>query len=196
MALPALAAVTLLAAFAPLAPMPAQAHEDCPHFDLDDLRGSLDDVAIVVIGEMTTEAGSPAIAAEAYLKGAAAPPTLVLLDRPSECERAALPAAGARVLAALRLESGGYQWPVPAALFVLADGLAATAGESPVSLPEEELIARIRGVSGQYVTLAADASEGASINWLGVVLPVTLAAAVILGVALALLRIWHRIEPE
>ncbi len=175
---------------------PARAHDDCSHFDLADLRGSLDDADVVVVGELGSEAGLPAIAAELYLKGSAVRPILVLLDHASGCARAELPPEGARVLAALRLESGGYQWPVPAALFVFADGRAVNGGAAPVSLPEDDLIARIRGVSGQYVVLATDASGGVSINWLGVVLPVTLAAALILGVALVLLRIWHRIEPE
>ena len=65
-----------------------------------------------------------------------------------------------------------------------------------MSLTEDDLVSRIREVSGQYAVLATDPSEGASVNWLGVVLPVALAAALILGIALVLLRIWHRIEPE
>lgn len=140
-----------------------------------------------------TEAGGPAIAPEAYLKGPAIAGALPLTDRPTDCDRAVLPAEGARVLAALRREGSAFQWPVPATLFVVTDGVATNGA---VSLPEDDLVTRIREVSGQYAVLATDASEGASIDWLRVVLPVTLAAIVILAIALVLLRIWHRIDPE
>ena len=174
----------------------ARAHDDCPHFDLDDLFASVEDVDVIVIGQLGTEAGSPVIDPEAYLKGPAIAEMLPLSGRPTECDRAVLPAEGARVLVALRREGGGFQWPVPAALFVLDDGVAANGGDNPVSLSEDDLVTRIREVSAQYAVLATDESEGASIDWLRVVLPVTLAAIVILAIALVLLRIWHRIDPE
>ena len=153
---------------------------------------------MVVVGEVAALEGAPAIAPEAYLKGAAVsgPLPLAAAETGSGCARAVPPPAGTRVVAALRREGGGFQWPVPAALFVVADGVATNGGEPPVSLPEDELVARIRAVSGQYAVLATEPSEGASVNWLGVVLPVSLAAALILAIALVLLRIWHRIEPE
>ena len=171
----------------------ARAQDDCPHFDLDDLFGSVEHADVIVIGELVTEAGAPAIAPEAYLKGSAIAGALPLSDRPTGCERAVLPAEGARVLAALRREGSAFQWPVPAALFVVTDGVATNGA---VSLSEDDLVTRIREVSGQYAVLATDESEGASIDWLRVVLPVTLAAIVILAIALVLLRIWHRIDPE
>ncbi|MCY3603797.1 MAG: hypothetical protein OXH12_12045 [Chloroflexi bacterium] len=174
----------------------ARAHDDCPHFDLDDLFASIEDVDVIVVGELVTEAGAPAIAPEAYLKGPAIAEALPLSDRPTDCDRAALPAEGARVLAALRREGGGFQWPVPAALFVIEEGVATNGDDAPVSLSEDDLVTRIREISGQYAVLATDESEGASIDWLRVVLPVTLAAIVILAIALVLLRIWHRIDPE
>ncbi len=175
---------------------PALAHDDCPHFDLDDLRASVEDADVIVVGELVTLDGAPAVDPEVYLKGSAVTQTLVLAGEASECEEAELPPAGARVVVALRREAGGFQWPVPAALFVVEDGIATNGAEPAASLPEEELVSRIREVSGQYAVLAVDPSEGASVNWLGVVLPVALAAAIILGIALVLLRIWHRIEPE
>ena len=174
----------------------ARAHDDCPHFDLDDLFASIEDVDVIVVGELVTEAGAPAIAPEAYLKGPAIAEALPLSDSPTDCDRAALPAEGARVLAALRREGGGFQWPVPAALFVIEEGVATNGDDAPVSLSEDDLVTRIREISGQYAVLATDESEGASIDWLRVVLPVTLAAIVILAIALVLLRIWHRIDPE
>lgn len=191
-----LAALLALAALASLAGGTANAHEDCPHFDLDDLFASVEDVDVIVVGELVTVAGAPAIAPEAYLKGPAIAEALPLSDRPTECDRAVLPVEGSRVLAALRREGGGFQWPVPAALFVVEDGVATNGGDNPASLSEDDLVTRIREVSGQYAVLATDASEGASIDWLRVVLPVTIAAIVILAIALVLLRIWHRIDPE
>ncbi len=173
----------------------ARAHEDCPHFDLDDLRVALEDFDVVVVGEVATVVGTPAIEPEVYLKGSAVTGALAL-DDTSECEGADLPAAGTRVVVALRREAGAFQWPVPAALFVVEGGTATNGADPPVSLTEDDLVSRIRQVSGQYAVLATDPSEGASVNWLGVVLPVALAAALILGIALVLLRIWHRIEPE
>lgn len=191
-----LALGTLASLLSPGSGQAARAHEDCPHFDLDDLFASVEDVDVIVVGELVTEAGAPAIAPEAYLKGPAIAEALPLSDRPTDCDRAALPAEGARVLAALRREGGGFQWPVPAALFVIEEGVATNGGDAPVSLSEDDLVTRIREVSGQYAVLATDVSEGASIDWLRVVLPVTLAAIVILAIALVLLRIWHRIDPE
>ncbi|MDE2933277.1 MAG: hypothetical protein OXS47_05335 [Chloroflexota bacterium] len=191
-----LALGTLALLLSPGAGQTASAHDDCPHFDLDDLFASVEDVDVIVVGELVTEAGAPAIAPEAYLKGPAIAETLPLSDRPTDCDRAALPVEGARVLAALRREGGAFHWPVPAALFVIEEGVATNGGDAAVSLSEDDLVTRIREVSGQYAVLATDVSEGASIDWLRVVLPVTLAAIVILAIALVLLRIWHRIDPE
>lgn len=174
----------------------ARAHEDCPHFDLDDLWASVEDVDVIVVGEAVTVGGVWAVQPEAYLKGSALAQPLRLATAPSECARADLPPEGARVVVALRRDGGSFQWPVPAALFLVDDGTAVNAGDAPVSLPEDELVSRIREVTGQYAVLAADESEGASIDWLRVVLPVTLAAILILAIALVLLRIWHRIDPE
>ena len=185
----------MVAATVAVAGGPVQAHEDCPHFDLADLRASVDDMDVIVAGELVDEDGVPAIQPEVYLKGSAVTGPLPLAAT-SDCAQAGLPAAGSRVVVALRREGGGFQWPVPAALFAVEDGIATSGGDPPVSLPEDELVSRIREVSGQYAVLAADPSEGVSVNWLGVVLPVALAAAIILGIALVLLRIWHRIEPE
>jgi hypothetical protein len=174
----------------------ARAHEDCPHFDLDDLRASVDDVDVIVVGELVIVGSTPTVEPEAYLKGSAIAGPLVISNAPSECARAELPPEGGRVVVALRRDGRGFAWPVPAALFTVEGGTATNGGDAPVSLPEDELVSRIRGFSGQYAVLAGDASEGASIDWLRVVLPVTLAALVILGIALVLLRIWHRIDPE
>lgn len=174
---------------------PARAHDDCPHFDLDDLLASVEDVDVVVIGAVVTYDRAPAIDPEAYLRGAAVAGPLPLIDD-SGCDLAAVPAEGSRVVVALRREGRGFQWPIPEALFVVENGIATNGGNNPVELPEDELVSRIREVSGQYAVLASDPSEGASIDWARVVVPVALAAAIILAIALVLLRIWHRIEPE
>ena len=172
---------------------PTRAHDDCPHFDFGDLRLSVEDFDVIVVGQLTSAGETPAVDPEVYLRGSAVTQMLRLVDAPSECAKADLPPSGARVVVALRQEVGGFQWPVPAALFVVEGGVATNGDDPPSSLPEDELISRIREVSGQY---AVPASESGSIDWLRVVLPVVLAAIVILGIGLVLLRIWHRIEPE
>lgn len=173
-----------------------RAHEDCPHFNLDDIRRSVEDVDIIVIGVMATKDFIRVIEPEVYLRGSAMTRSLELIEKPSTCSRADLPSDGVRVLVGLRQDSGGFQWPTGDALFVVEDGMARVGGVHPVSLTENELVTLIREVSGQYAVVATDASQGVSINWLGVILPVCLSAMVILGIALFLLRIWHRIEPE
>ncbi|MBH77231.1 MAG: hypothetical protein CL897_03255 [Dehalococcoidia bacterium] len=174
----------------------ARAHEDCPHFKLEDMRRSVEDVDIIVIGVMASEGSMRVIQPEVYLRGSAVAGPLGLIDQPSICIPAEPPPDGGRVIVGLRRVEGGFQWPVSHALFVVEDGFARAGGDQGVSLTEEELVSRIREVSGQYAVVATHASQGASINWVGVILPVGLSAIVILSIALVLLRIWHRIEPE
>ncbi len=190
----AFAAILSLALVASQTAHAQEAEGVCPTFDLADLPLSLETVDVVVLGDLVDVDGTPAIAGEVFLKGSVRAHAVPLADGPAECPQAVLPAAGARVLAAVRQTPDGYLWPIPEALFVLTGGVA-TNGPA-VSLPEDDVISRIRDASGQYAVLATDPSEGVSIDWLRVVLPVVLAAAVILGISLVLLRIWHRIEPE
>ncbi len=175
----------------------ASPEADCAYFNLDDLRASVDDIDVIVVGEYVIVDGEVGVQPEAFLKGSAVSRHLPWSRAMTVCDTARAPDKGSRVIVALRREGSEFAWPVRTALFVVEGGIATGFGDdAPVALSEDELVSRIREVSGQYAVLATDASEGASIDWLRVVLPVTLAAIVILAIALVLLRIWHRIDPE
>lgn len=193
-AAPALAALALAVA---LAGGSARAQEQaCPRLDLADLRFSLAEFDVVVVGAVAERAGGVAILPEAWLKGAASADAIPLAAGDGrDCLSAPLPPAGARALAALRREGTGYAPPPASALFVISDGVAVNAASQPERLPEAELIARIRAVTGQYAVPAAAPAEGASLDWVRVVAPVAGAILAIFAVSLALMRLWHRIDP-
>ncbi len=170
----------------------------CQRFDLADVRLSIEGFDVIVVGALVNRAGSAAIAPEVYLKGPATARTLVLAAGAGEsggCPLADLPAPGARVLAALQWGVGGFAPPVASALFLIEDGVARSSASPPAVLPEADLVARIRAVTGQIAVPAADPSQGVSLDWRRVVLPVAGSALAIFVVALALMRIWHRIDP-
>ena len=98
------------------------------------------------------------------------------------------------MLAPLRQGPVGALHPDIHTVFVLEDGRAVhpNGGES---VGEAELFEAIRGVTNQFAIPAASDSEGASIDWLRVVLPVAGAALGILVAGLLLMGIWHRIDP-
>jgi hypothetical protein len=43
---------------------------------------------------------------------------------------------------------------------------------------------------------AANQSEGASLDWVRVVLPTTIVVLIVFGIGLVLMRTWHRIDPS
>ena len=192
----AAAALAALALAALLAAGSARAQGGCPRLDLADLRFSLADFDAVVVGEVAERADGAAILPEAWLKGAASAEAVPLAaGGGSGCPLAVMPPAGTRVLAALRRAGTGYEPPLASALFVIADGVAVNGASPPERLPEAGLTARIRAVTGQYAVPAATPAEGASLDWARVVAPVAGATLAILAVALALMRVWHRIDP-
>ena len=196
-AAPALAALTLAVALAALAVGNVRAQDDgCPRLDLTDLRFSLADFDAVVVGAVAERAGGVAILPEFWLKGAASAGAIPLaVGDGRDCPLAPLPPAGTRALAALRREGTGYAPPPASALFVIADGVAVSGASPPARLPEAELVARIRAVTGQYAVPAAAPAEGASLDWVRVVAPVAGAILAIFAVSLLLMRLWHRIDP-
>ena len=192
----AAAALAALALAALLAAGSTRAQGGCPRLDLADLRFSLADFDAVVVGEVAERADGAAILPEAWLKGAASAEAAALAAGGGNgCPLAAMPPAGTRVLAALRRAGTGYEPPLASALFVIADGVAVNGASPPERLPEAGLTARIRAVTGQYAVPAATPAEGASLDWARVVAPVAGATLAILAVALALMRVWHRIDP-
>ncbi len=195
-AAPALAALALTLAAA-LAGGSATAQDGpCPRLDLADLRFSLAEFDVVVVGEVAARADGLAILPEVWLKGAASAGAVPLATGDGgECPLAATPPAGARALAALRREGTGFAPPPASALFVIADGVAVNGADPPERLPEAELIARIRAATGQYAVPAAAPAEGASLDWARVAAPVGGALLAIFAVSLVLMRVWHRIDP-
>lgn len=193
----AAAALAALALAALLAAGSARAQGDeCPRLDLADLRFSLADFDAVVVGEVTERAGVAAILPEAWLKGAASAEAVPLAAGDGNgCPLAVMPPAGTRALAALRWGGTGYEPPLASALFVIADGVAVNGASPQERLPEAELTASIRAVTGQYAVPAATPAEGASLDWVRVAAPVAGATLAILAVSLALMRVWHRIDP-
>ena len=122
----------------------------------------------------------------------------ILLRSPnsvSSCPRAEL-ADGSRILAILRAGDRDLDWPWAWDVYLLKDGLATNAGANPVSLPEADLIRSIRDVTGQFAVPAKTADEGASIDWVGTVVPMTAALLVVFAISLVLMRAWHRIDPS
>ena len=196
-AAPAFAALTLAVALAVAASGSARAQDGgCPRLDLADLRFSLADFDAVVVGTVAERAGGVAILPEFWLKGAASAGAIPLAAGDGRgCPLAPPPPAGTRALAALRREGTGYAPPLASALFVIADGVAVNGASPPERLPEAELVARIRAVTGQYAVPAAAPAEGASLDWVRVVAPVAGAILAIFAISLVLMRVWHRIDP-
>ena len=171
----------------------ARAQTGCAAFDLDAIEEAIFDFDVIVVGELgrVPGGGGAAIAPEAYLRGPAVAADIPLAEASDPCERAELPDSGSRVVAALQEGPDGLEVPVLSALFVLEDGVAVG---SELTLPEGELIDRIRGATGQYAFPAGDEDEGASISWVTIV-SVGGAVLAIFAVGLVLMRIWHRIDP-
>ena len=152
---------------------------------------------LIVLGTVTSVAAEEArITPAAYLKGPAQAGDLVLKAPPaSECPLATL-AAGTRVLALVSSVNGTLQWPDAHYLYVLSSGNAATGGPSPDTVTEADLLQQVRSLTNQYAVPATTGDDGASLDWVKTVVPVTLALLVVFGIGLYLMRIWHRIDPS
>ena len=141
------------------------------------------------------------VAPEAFLKGRTS-----AADQVFRGEGAAQPAEGcgeeARVNAGERLivianGADPYEWPGPNGVFVERPEGWRSANPADATVYEEgELLARIRGLTGQYSVPAASEDEGEGIDWWGTVVPVGAVLAGLMGVGLVLMRIWHRIDPS
>lgn len=172
------------------------ASDDCYVFDLAVLDESVAAADLIIVATVErADAGSAALSPRAFLKGSVTA-TAIGLSRPvdGQCPEANL-RAGERVLVILTATRDRNDWPGPSQVFALINGRATNQEASPVTVAEAELVERIRSVTGQYAVPAADEDEGASIGWLTTVLPVGLALALLFGVGLVLMRIWHRIDP-
>ncbi len=153
---------------------------------------------VIVIGSVQSASGSAAsVVPEAFLKGPARPEALSLRkpDQPPECPLADF-TAGARVLVLVSARDGGYAWPDAAYAYVLKDGQARLATDQIADdRLESQLVSDIRSVTNLYAVPAKNGSDGASIDWVKTVVPVTIALVLVFAIGLWLMRIWHRIDP-
>jgi hypothetical protein len=193
-------ALAILGAFAltttALAQTPGPLSE-CAGFDRSLARESMEPVGIAVIGsvQQATTGQTAVVAPEAYLKGPTSAETvrLRLETLPGECVAGDL-RVGERVLLLLRSNRGDVHWPSIEQVWVLRGGQA-TLQESGESIPESELVAQIRGVTGQYSIPAAVESEAPGIDWIRTVLWVGGVVLVVFVIGLVLMKEWHRIDP-
>lgn len=196
-----LLAIALTAALIPGAAVFAQAPvagANCLEVRLETLPQAILVADLIVIGIVHgPDGGGPArIEPQAYLKGAASASSIPLVPRAggttSSCELAKLD-EGQRVMAFLHAANGQVELPGVNQVFWLQDGRATGPGGN---LPEAELISKVRAVTGQYAVPATSSSEGAGIDWGKTVLPLSAALAVVFIIGLALMRVWHRIDPS
>ena len=194
-------AIALTAALTPGAAVFAQtpvAPASCLEVRLETLPQAILAVDLIVIGIVhRPDGGGPSrIEPQAYLKGAASASSIPLVPRTdttsSSCEMAKLD-EGARILVFLHSANGQVELPGVNQVFWLKDGRATGPGGN---LPESELVAKVRAVTGQYAVPATSSSEGAGIDWGKTVLPLSAALGVVFVIGLALMRVWHRIDPS
>lgn len=152
---------------------------------------------VIILGTVRSSTRADAdIAPEVFLKGPAQSGAVRVVAplRQSECPLARLE-QGNRVLLLLQGGNGAFEWPTGPAAYAINDGQAALAGSIPDARSEAELVHDIRSITNLYAVPAATPSEGAGIDWVKTVVPVTVALAIVLGIGLYLMRIWHRIDP-
>ncbi|MDZ7727312.1 MAG: hypothetical protein U5Q44_03460 [Dehalococcoidia bacterium] len=65
-----------------------------------------------------------------------------------------------------------------------------------LTMNSDELVDDIRAVTGQSSEPATEDAEGADIDWIGTVVPVTAGVVIVLGIGLVLMKEWHRIDPS
>jgi hypothetical protein len=154
---------------------------------------------VIVVGSvLAVDPDRATVAPEAFLRGPARPDALILKQPPRtpECPLAML-AAGDRVVLLLNAADGGYAWPDASLAYVLKDGIARIASDqlSDDHL-ESQLVSDIRSQTNLYAVPAEGPDDGASIDWMKTVIPVTAALVVVFGIGLLLMRTWHRIDPS
>ena len=159
----------------------------------------LADIKAIVVGTVQTRRGSEAVSIEPelFLKGAASGEPIQL--QPPEpggpCDPALLN-DGDRVLLFLQSSDNHLVWPSDGYMFLLYEGLATNNGNTLITLSETELVENVRQVTGQFAVPAETSGEGARIDWVGTVVPVGGGLVVILVISLALMGLWHRIDPS
>lgn len=162
------------------------------------------DAGLIVIGSVVSEGNVAStydlarivLQPEAFLKGSPTRAEITFdFGLPVACGPGVI-RVGDRYLVIAARTSGPLSWPAPHGLYLLSGGLAvAVVSSGTVTVPESELIDRIRAQTNQFSQPAA-ADDGAGIDWVSTVLPVGGALVGLLAVGLVLMRVWHRIDPS
>lgn len=152
------------------------------------------DSELIVIGMVaSTGGGQMVFEPEAYLKGPAPGEPLTF----SSAQDGMCPEQqfepGDRALIYV-FDAARAPWPLINQVYLLEGGRATIADrtETEIAVVEE-----IRAITGQFAVPAiADGGEGAGINWKSTVLPMGVVLAVVFGIGLVMMRVWHRIDPS
>ena len=167
-------------------------------------REEIEATSVILIGTVAGVGDTQArITPQVYLKGPVSASDVVIQAPPLGCAGVPLQ-QGERVLLMLPNSGGQLLWPMldsPGGSYRLVDGHAVNLDprvtETVDGAPtESEVVEHIRSVTGQYAVPATSASEGASLDWVKVVAPVTVACLLVFGIGLWLMKIWHRIDPS
>ncbi|MEO9255238.1 MAG: hypothetical protein ABI305_06850 [Tepidiformaceae bacterium] len=172
--------------------------EKCGATAASDLPTSAMDADVIVIARVSTDATdtSALLQPEAYLKGSASSQAIPL-SLPAQyagCAAAQFP-RGNRVLVFLGSRDAKFVWPTVERIYYLNDGSAVSPLDPNNPVTEEALVSSIRSVTNEYIVPASSNAEGASLDWVRVVLPTTIVVLIVFGIGLVLMRIWHRIDP-
>jgi hypothetical protein len=167
-------------------------------------RADATEANMIVIGRVASiEADSAHIAPEAFLKGPASAAEIAIEGgHHVGCASVELQ-PGQRVLLSLRADSDGVvAWPLidDGPSYLLENGRAVSLdprnNQTVANAPTEaNVVDHIRSITEQYAVPAASESEGASLDWVKVVVPTAIACLVVFGIGLYLMKIWHRIDP-
>lgn len=134
-----------------------------------------------------------ALVPEAFLKGPASGDALHFAPNPIAAECGGNPlTVGDRAIVYVADAANPVE-PLINGAFILRDGHA-TMGDQVRT--EVEVVSAIRSLTGQYAVPAVTQSEGAGINWGQTIIPLGVVMAILLGIGLVLMRVWHRIDPS
>jgi hypothetical protein len=189
----------LFVAFAATAHVAVSANAaDCALLESDSLREATESASVILVANVVAapNADNVVLRPETYFKGAADGREFVLTRTGGgECPDAKF-SPGDRILMLLSNNHNQLAWPDESRAFVLDSGTATNAGLERWSLSEDELSDRIRALTGQASVPAVPGDDGPTVDWVGTVLPLTAALLVVFAIGLAMMRVWHRIDPS
>jgi len=182
----------LTAALIPGAAVSVRAANACGSLTAPSASEAVAQSQVVVIGTVAAAGeGTATLQPEVFLKGPASAEPIHFSGTTDECPVAPL-TSGARALIYIP-DASHPRVPTMYEAWILTDGRASMDGAEQ---SEADLVAAIRSVTGQYAVPVASRSEGAGIDWGHTVVPLGAALAIVFGIGLVLMRVWHRIDPS